>query len=39
VKAKLWGSKLWSTSYFASSCGGASLDVVKEYIESQNSPD
>jgi putative transposase len=39
VKAKLWGSKLWSTSYFASSCGGASLDVIKEYIESQNSPD
>lgn len=26
---------LWSPSYFASSCGGASLDVVKQYVESQ----
>lgn len=38
IKQKLWGSKLWSTSYFASSCGGASLDVIKKYIESQNTP-
>jgi putative transposase len=39
VTKKLWGSKLWSTSYFAGSCGGANLDVVKKYIDSQNSPD
>ena len=26
---------LWSRSYFASSCGGASLSVVKEYIQNQ----
>ena len=26
---------LWSPSYFAGSCGGASLDVIKKYIENQ----
>lgn len=29
---------LWSPSYFAGSCGGASLDVLKQYIENQNKP-
>ena len=35
VKAKLWGNHLWSPSYFAASCGGAPLAIVKQYIESQ----
>ena len=26
---------LWSPSYFAASCGGASLDVVRKYVEDQ----
>lgn len=26
---------LWSRSYFASSCGGAPLNIIKEYIENQ----
>jgi putative transposase len=26
---------LWSPSYFAASCGGAPLDVVKAYVENQ----
>ena len=26
---------LWSRSYFASSCGGAPLDVIKQYIQNQ----
>jgi putative transposase len=30
---------LWSPSYFAGSCGGAPLDVVKQYIESQSTPE
>jgi len=38
IREKLWGTKLWSTSYFAGSCGGASLDVIKKYIESQETP-
>ena len=35
VTSKLWGGHLWSPSYFAASCGGAPLDVVKKYIEDQ----
>ncbi|MFR9780190.1 IS200/IS605 family transposase [Micromonospora sp. MS34] len=35
----LWGGHLWSPSYFAASCGGAPLDVVKEYIGNQQRPD
>ncbi len=30
---------LWSPSYFAGSCGGAPLEVVKQYIESQRTPE
>lgn len=29
---------LWSPSYFAASCGGAPLAVIKEYIENQKRP-
>jgi putative transposase len=35
VQKKLWGAHLWSPSYFVASCGGAPLDVVKQYIENQ----
>lgn len=31
-------STLWSRSYFACSVGGAPLEVLKQYIENQNSP-
>lgn len=31
-------SRLWSPSYFAASCGGAPLEVIKRYIESQDRP-
>lgn len=30
-----WKGVLWSPSYFASSCGGAPLTVIKQYIEEQ----
>ena len=33
IKNKLWGGSLWSPSYFASSCGGAPLEIIKQYIE------
>ncbi|WP_427006050.1 IS200/IS605 family transposase [Pseudarthrobacter sp. H2] len=39
VQQFLWGGHFWSPSYFAGSCGGAPLEVVKEYIESQKRPD
>ena len=29
---------LWSPSYFASSCGGAPIDVIRRYIEQQQTP-
>jgi len=29
---------LWSPSYFAASCGGAPLDVIKRHIEQQTTP-
>jgi len=29
---------LWSPSYFAASCGGAPLPIIKEYIEQQKRP-
>lgn len=30
---------LWSPSYFAASCGGASLSIIRQYIEQQQRPD
>ena len=35
VNRILWKVVLWSPSYFAGSCGGAPLDIVKNYIKSQ----
>jgi putative transposase len=32
------GSVFWSRSYFAGSCGGAPLTVIRQYIESQQRP-
>ncbi|HYY72177.1 MAG TPA: IS200/IS605 family transposase [Candidatus Bathyarchaeia archaeon] len=29
---------LWSPSYFAASCGGAPITILREYIEQQKSP-
>ncbi|NGO80313.1 IS200/IS605 family transposase [Streptomyces sp. YC504] len=30
--------RFWSGSYFAGSCGGAPLEIVKQYIEQQKRP-
>ncbi len=38
IKRYLWGSHFWSPSYCVVSTGGASLDVVKKYIDNQNRP-
>jgi putative transposase len=38
IERALWGESLWSPSYFAGSCGGASLSVIRQYIEQQQSP-
>jgi putative transposase len=34
----LWGEHLWSPSYFAASCGGAPISIIKQYIEQQRTP-
>ena len=39
IKQKLWGGALWSPSYFAGSCGGAPIEIVRQYIEQQKTPD
>jgi putative transposase len=38
IKAKLWGGALWSPSYFAGSCGGAPIAIIRQYIEQQQTP-
>jgi putative transposase len=39
IKDKLWGNQLWSPSYFASSCGGAPIEIIRKYIEEQRLED
>ena len=33
-----WRGGLWSPSYFAASCGGAPIEIIRQYIESQRTP-
>ena len=35
IQKALWKNSLWSPSYFASSCAGAPLNILKEYIQKQ----
>jgi putative transposase len=37
VRARMRGH-LWSPSYFAVSCGGAPLSIIKQYIDGQARP-
>ena len=39
IRSMLWGDALWAHSYFATSCGGAPISIIKQYIEQQNTPD
>ena len=38
IRKKLWGGALWSPSYFAGSCGGAPIEIIRQYIEQQRTP-
>ena len=38
VNRMLWKGVLCSPSYFAGSCDGAPLEIVKSYIENQETP-
>ncbi|MFP4168692.1 MAG: IS200/IS605 family transposase [Desulfonatronovibrionaceae bacterium] len=35
LKNKYWKGKLWSPSYFAGSCGGAPISIIRQYVEQQ----
>lgn len=35
---RYWKGVLWSPSYFAASCGGAPINILKEYIQQQKTP-
>jgi len=37
IRKKLWGGALWSPSYFAGSCGGALIEVIRQYVQQQQS--
>ena len=39
MQDKLWAGALWSPSYFAASCGGAPISIIKQYIEQQDTPE
>lgn len=38
LKKRYWKNVLWSPSYFASSCGGTPIGIIKQYIEQQQTP-
>ena len=38
IAKRYWNNALWSPSYFAASCGGAPLNIVKQYVEQQKTP-
>jgi len=35
IAARYYKGVLWSSSYFAASCGGAPLSIIRQYIEDQ----
>ena len=39
ILRKMWRGSLWSPSYFAGSCGGAPIEIIRKYIEQQRTPD
>lgn len=36
---RYWKGVLWSPSYFAASCGGAPLEIIRQYIKQQRTPE
>ena len=38
IGKRYYKNVLWSPSYFAASCGGAPLSVIKQYVEQQARP-
>ena len=38
ITKKIWAGALWSPSYFAGSCRGAPIAIIRQYIEQQQTP-
>jgi putative transposase len=38
IAGHYWKKQLWSPSYFAASCGGAPISIIKQYVEQQQRP-
>ena len=38
LKQYLWGDSFWSDSYFITSCGGVTIETLKQYVENQGKP-
>lgn len=38
IRDRHWKGVLWSPSYFASSCGGAPISIIRQYIDQQQTP-
>ena len=38
MEKRYWNHVLWSPSYFAASCGGAPLSIIKQYVLQQKTP-
>ena len=38
IRNRYWRGALWSPSYFAASCGGAPVAIVRQYVERQRTP-
>ena len=38
VNKFLWKDVFWNGSYFIASCGGVTVEVLKQYVQSQNKP-
>jgi len=39
IATRYYQNILWSPSYFAASCGGASISIIRQYVEQQQTPD
>ena len=39
IKSKLWKEHFWSRSFLVLSVGGASIEVIKKYIQGQGGED
>lgn len=38
IQKRYWKGVLWSPSYFAGSCGGAPIEIIRQYIKQQQTP-